>query len=159
MGCDVVAEGPREISRCEPSRCEHRRCEHPRCGHPGFLIVKRDAVGVKVLVLGFPDGRAALPVFGLEEEAGMFLWLETVGDGLRVAELPEADLAAQLRGSCARVRSVVHPFAEEGVGEGPATVRREEFLVAPSGERGRRAKEQVREFAPRNPAGKEGDFW
>ena len=159
LGCDVVAEGPRETSRCEPSRCEHRRR-----GHPGFLIVKRDAVGVKVLVLGFPDGRAALPVFGLDEEAVMFLWLETAGEGWRVAELSEADLGALLRGSCAHVRSVVHPFAEEafaeeGVGKGPATVSREEFLGALSGERGRRAKEPVREFAPRNPAGKEGDFW
>ena len=58
-----------------------------------------------------------------------------------------------------RVRSVVDPFAEEGVGKGPATVSREEFLGALSGERGRRAKEPVREFAPRIPAGKEGDFW
>ena len=154
MGCDVVAEGPREISRCEPSRCEHRRC-----GYPGFLIVKRDGEGTNVLVLGFPDGRTALPVFGLEEEAGMFLWLETLAKGWRVAEISEADLGALLRGSCAHVRSVVHPFAEEGFGKGPATVRREEFLGALSGERGRRAKEPVREFAPRIPAGKEGDFW
>lgn len=65
------------------------------------MIVKRDAVGAKVLVLGFPDGRTALPVFGLEEEAGMFLWLETLAKGWRVAEISEVDLASQLRGSCA----------------------------------------------------------
>jgi hypothetical protein len=123
------------------------------------LIVKRDAVGANVLVLGFPDGRTALPVFGLEEEAGMFLWLETAGDGWRVAEISEADLAALLRGSCARVRSVVHPFAEEGIGRGPATVSREDFLGALSGERGRRVREPAHGFEPRNPAGKEGDFW
>jgi hypothetical protein len=123
------------------------------------LIIKRDAAGASVLVLGFPDGRTALPAFGLEGEAGMFLWLETVGEGWRVAELSEADLGALLRGSCARVRSVVHPFAEEGVGKGPATVSREEFLGALSGEQGRRAKEPAHGFAPRNPAGKEGDFW
>jgi len=123
------------------------------------LIVKRDAEGANVLVLKFPDGRTALPVFGLEEEAGMFLWLETLGEGWRVAEISEADLSALLRGSCARVRSVVHPFAEEGVGKGPATVSREDFLGALSGERCRRAKEPAREFAPRNYAGKEGDFW
>jgi hypothetical protein len=144
LGCDVVAEGPRAPSRCEP---------------PRFLIVKRDAAGAKVLVLRFPDGRTALPIFGLEEEAGMFLWLETMGEGWRVAELSEADLGALLRGSCARVRSVVHPFAEEGVGKGPATVSREEFLGALSGEWGRRAREPAREFAPRISAGKEGDFW
>jgi hypothetical protein len=79
-----------------------------------------------------------------------------VGEGWRVAELSEADLGALLRGSCARV---VHPFAEEGVGKGPATVSREEFLGALSGEQGRRAKEPAHGFAPRNPAGKEGDFW
>jgi hypothetical protein len=149
VGRDGVAEGP-----SGPSRCEHRRC-----GHPRFLIVKRDAVGANVLVLGFPDGRTALPVFGLEEEAGMFLWLETAGDGWRVAEISEADLAALLRGSCARVRSVVHPFAEEGIGRGPATVSREDFLGALSGERGRRVREPAHGFEPRNPAGKEGDFW
>jgi hypothetical protein len=58
-----------------------------------------------------------------------------------------------------RVRRVVHPFAEEGVGKGPATVSRDEFLRALSGEQGRRAKEPAHGFAPRNPAGKEGDFW
>ena len=145
MGCDGVAEGPRETSRCETSRCETSR----------FLIVKRDAEGANVLVLGFPDGRTALPVFGLEEEAGMFLWLEAAGEDWSVAELSEADLAALLRGSCAR--SVVHLFAEGGVGKGPVTVSREEFLVALSGESSR-AKEPAHELAPRNPAGKEGDF-
>ena len=102
MGCDGVAEGPRTLSLRATS-----------LRHPRFLIVKRDAEGANVLVLRFPDGRAALPVFGLEEEAGMFLWLETLGEGWRGAEISEADLGALLRGSCARVRSVVHPFAEE----------------------------------------------
>src|SRR3954449_9309092 len=87
LACDGVAEGPREPSRCEP---------------PRFLIVIRDAAGANVLVLRFPGGRTALPVFGLEEEAGIFLWLETVGEGWRVAEISEADLAVLLRGSCAR---------------------------------------------------------
>jgi hypothetical protein len=149
LACDGVAEGPRESPRCEPSRC----------GHPRFLIVKRDAEGANVLVLRFPDGRAALPVFGLEEEVRTFLWLETVAEDWRVAETSEADLAALLCDSCARVRGVVHPFAARGVGKGPATVNREEFLGALSGERGRRAREPAAEFAPRISAGKEGDFW
>jgi hypothetical protein len=81
--------------------------------HPRFLIVKRDAEGANLLVLRFPDGQTALPVFGLEEEAGMFLGLETVGEGWCVAETSEADFAALLRDSCgARVRGVVHPLAE-----------------------------------------------
>ncbi len=139
-----MAEGPREPSRC---------------GQPRFLIVKQDAEGANVLVLRFPDGQTALPVFGLEEDAGMFLWLETAGEGWRVAEISEADLAVLLRGSCARVHRVVHPFAEEGVGKGPATVSREEFLGALSGEWAHRAKEPACEFASRISAGKEGDFW
>jgi hypothetical protein len=58
-----------------------------------------------------------------------------------------------------RVRRVVHLFAEEGVGKGPAIVSSEDFLGALSGERGRRVKEPAHEFAPRISAGKEGDFW
>ena len=103
LACDGVAEGSRE----------HPPCEHPPCEHPRFLIVKRDAEGANLLVLRFPDGQTTLPVFGLEEEAGMFLGLETVGEGWCVAETSEADFAALLRDSCgARVRGVVHPFAE-----------------------------------------------
>jgi hypothetical protein len=98
LACDGVAEGSRE---------------HPPCEHPRFLIVKRDAEGANLLVLRFPDGQTALPVFGLEEEAGMFLGLETVGEGWCVAETSEADFAALLRDSCgARVRGVVNPLAE-----------------------------------------------
>ena len=149
LACDGAAEGPREPPRCEPSRC----------GHPRFLIVKRDAEGANVLVLRFPDGQTALPVFGLEEEASMFLWLETVAEGWRVAVISEADLAALLRDSCARVQGVVHPFAARGVGKGPATVNREEFLGALPGVLSRRAREPAHEFAPRISAGKEGDFW
>jgi hypothetical protein len=149
LACDGVAEEPREPSRCEPSRC----------GHPRFLIVKRDAEGASVLVLRFPDGQMALPVFALEEEAGMFLWLETVAEGWRVAEISEAGIAALLRDSCARVQGVVNPYAASGVGRGPATVNREEFLGALSGELSRRAREPAHVFAPRISAGKEGDFW
>ena len=143
LACDAVAEGSRE---------------HPPCEHPRFLIAKRDAEGANLLVLRFPDGQTALLVFGLEEEAGMFLGLETVAEGWRVAEISEADLAALLRDSCARAQGVVHPFAARGVGKGPATVNREEFLVALSGELSRQAREPAHEFAPRISAGKEGDF-
>jgi hypothetical protein len=149
LACDGAAEGPREPPRCAPSRC----------GHPRFLIVKQDAEGANVLVLRFPDGQTVLPVFGLEEVARMFLCLETVAEGWRVAEISGADLTALLRDSCARVQGVVHPFAARGVGKGLATVNREEFLGALSGELSRRAREPAHEFALRISAGKEGDFW
>jgi hypothetical protein len=124
-----------------------------------FLIVRQGAKDADALVLRLPEGQSALPVFRLEEEAGMFLWLEGSGEGWRVAEISEADLAALLRDSCARVQGVVHLFAEEGVGKGPATVNREEFLGALSRESSRRARETADVFAPRISAGKEGDFW
>jgi hypothetical protein len=149
LACDGAAEGPREPPRCAPSRC----------GHPRFLIVKQDAEGANVLVLRFPDCQTVLPVFGLEEVARMFLCLETVAEGWRVAEISGADLTALLRDSCARVQRVVHPFAARGVGKGLATVNREEFLGALSGELSRRAREPAHEFALRISAGKEGDFW
>ena len=139
MMCDGVAEGPREHSR--------------------FLIARRDAEDADVLVLGLPDGQTALPVFGLEEEAGMFLWLETAGEGWRVVEISEADLAALLRESCAGVRRVVHPFAAEVTGKGPASVDREDFLRALSGERSRPGEGAGRKTPPRVSAGKGRDFW
>ena len=53
---DIVTERSRERSR--------------------FLITRRGAKDADVLVLRLPDGQTALLIFGLEEEAGMFLWLE-----------------------------------------------------------------------------------
>ena len=138
LACDGVAEVPRE--------------------HPRFLIARRDAEGADVLVLGLPDGRTALPVFGLEEEAGMFLWLETAGEGWRVVEISEADLAALLRESCAVVQRVVQPFAAEGSGQGLVSVDREDFLRTLSGGRGRRGKEAEHALAPRTPGGKGEGF-
>jgi hypothetical protein len=139
LACDGADEGPREHSR--------------------FLIARRDAEDADVLVLGLPDGQTALPVFGLEEEAGMFLWLETAGEGWRVVQISEADLAVLLRESCAGVRRVVHPFAAEVTGKGPASVDREDFLRALSGERSRRGEGAGRKTPPRVSAGKGRDFW
>ena len=89
----------------------------------------------------------------------MFLWLETAGEGWRVAEISEADLAALLRESCAGVRRIVHPFAAEVTGKGPASVDREDFLRALSDERSRRGREAGHAFAPRTSAGKGEGFW
>ena len=41
-----------------------------------FLIVRQGTKDADALVLRLPEGQSALPAFGLEEEAGMFLWLE-----------------------------------------------------------------------------------
>jgi hypothetical protein len=131
-----------------------------------FLIARRGAKDSDVLVLRLPDGHTALPVFASEEEAGLFLWLETAGDGWRVAEISEADLADLLRDSCAGVRRVVRPFAADGVGKGPAGVDREDFLRALAGERSRRSERRGErrgegaghKFSPRTSAWKGEGF-
>jgi hypothetical protein len=124
-----------------------------------FLIVRQGATDTDVLVLRLPAGQTALPVFDLEEEAGMFLWLEMVGEGWRVAEISVADLDTLLRDSCASVRRIVHPFVANGMGmgKGPATVDREDFLRTLSGERSRR--KETRKVPPRISAWVGEDFW
>jgi hypothetical protein len=114
-----------------------------------FLIAREGAKDADVLVLRLPDGQTALPVFGLEEEAGMFLWLETAGEGWRVAEISEAALANLLRESCAGVRRIVRPFAAGCGGTGLATVDREDFLRTMPGERRRRGEGTGHKFPPR----------
>jgi hypothetical protein len=105
-----------------------------------YLIARRDAKDADVLVLKLPDGQTALPVFGCEEEAGMFMWLETTGEGWRVAKISDGGLGTLLRDSCADVGRIVHPFAANSVGPGPATMHREDFLRTLSAERSRRGE-------------------
>ena len=130
--------------------------------HCYFLIVRCDDEEAEVLVLRFLDGRTVLPVFGREEETGMFLWLETAGEGWCVAEFPEADLATLLHGSCVGVRQIVYPFAANAVGKASKTVDREDFLQTLSVEQNRQTKEAYHQFVPDfvslSPVGK-GDFW
>jgi hypothetical protein len=127
-----------------------------------YLIARRDAKDVDdadVLVLRLPDGRTALPVFGREEEAGMYVWLETTGEGWRVAEISAGGLFALLCGSCAGVGRIVRPFVADGVGKGPATVDREDFLQTLSGEQCLRGEEETHKFLPRTSVRKGEDFW
>ncbi len=130
-----------------------------RSGVSRYLIARRDAEDADVLVLRLPDGRTALPVFGREEEAGMFLWLETAGEGWRVAEFSEGDLVTLLRGSCAGVGCVVYPFATKGVARGPATVGREDYLRELSGKRARPGAEDGHEFPTRSSEREGEDPW
>ncbi|HJQ29104.1 MAG TPA: hypothetical protein VJ827_07165 [Rubrobacter sp.] len=50
-----------------------RRCGRRATRTPSFSDRQADAEDAAVLVLGLSNGQTALPVFGLEEEAGMFL--------------------------------------------------------------------------------------
>ena len=122
------------------------------------LVDRREAEGAEVLVLSLPDGRTVLPVFGLGEEAGMFLWLAATGEGWRVAKISEGGLAALLRGSCAGVRWLLRAFPADGVGRGPQIVGIEDFLRAPSGEMRGRGEEAGHDPSPRAPARDGEDF-
>jgi hypothetical protein len=130
--------------------------------HYRYLIARRDAKDADdadVLVLRLPDGQTALPVFGREEEAGMFVWLETAGEAWHVVEISEGGLGTLLRGSCAGVGRIVRPFAANSVGHGPATVDREDFLRTLSAELSGRGEGAGQELPPVIPARGGEDFW
>ena len=73
-------------------------------GQPDLLTVDLDGTG------------QALPVFSFEEEAEMFLWLQTTEDGREVRETTPGQLVSILYGPCAHVgRVMLDPLPEIGV--------------------------------------------
>jgi hypothetical protein len=91
-----------------------------------WLIARYRTGGVEVLRITLTSGEEALPVFSFEEEAKMFLKLETSCGGWRVRVTTVGELVSVLFGPCAGVGRVVldplpDPFAEalmnlEGMG-------------------------------------------
>src|SRR5215208_2704980 len=74
-----------------------------RLGQPDLLTVDLDGTG------------EALPVFSFEEEAEMFLWLQTTEDGQEVRETTPGQLVSLLYGSCAHGgRVILDPLPEIG---------------------------------------------
>jgi hypothetical protein len=72
-------------------------------GRPDLLTVDLDGTG------------QALPVFSFEEEAEMFLWLQTTEDGREVRETTPGQLVSILYGPCADVgRVMLDPLPEIG---------------------------------------------
>ncbi len=72
-------------------------------GQPDLLTVDLDGAG------------EALPVFSFEEEAEMFLWLQTTEDGWEVRETTPGQLVSILYGPCADVgRVMLDPLPEIG---------------------------------------------
>ena len=72
-------------------------------GQPDLLTVDLDGTG------------EALPVFSFEEEAEMFLWLQTSEDGREVRETTPGQLVSILYGPCADVgRVMLDPMPEIG---------------------------------------------
>jgi hypothetical protein len=72
-------------------------------GRPDLLAVDLDGTG------------QALPIFSFEEEAEMFLWLQTTEDGREVRETTPEQLVSILYGPCANVgRVMLDPLPEIG---------------------------------------------
>jgi hypothetical protein len=72
-------------------------------GHPDLLTVELDGAG------------EALPVFSFEEEAEMFLLLQTTEEGREVRETTPGQLVSILYGPCADVgRVMLDPLPEIG---------------------------------------------
>jgi hypothetical protein len=72
-------------------------------GQPEVLTVDLDGTG------------EALPIFSFEEEAEMFLWLQTTEDGREVRETTPGQLVSILYGPCAHVgRVMLDPLPEIG---------------------------------------------
>ena len=83
---------------------------------PFWLIVKYQPGGMEVLRTTLASGKEALPIFGFEDEARMFLALETSGCW-RVRQTTTDELTSVLFGICPGVDRVVldpppGPFAK-----------------------------------------------
>ena len=90
-----------------------------RAGTPRYwVIVKdtKDGLGQLELLTVDLDGTGeALPVFSFEEEAEMFLWLQTTEGGWEIRETTPGQLVSILYGPCADVgRVMLDPLPEIG---------------------------------------------
>jgi hypothetical protein len=76
----------------------------------------KDGFGqLDLLTVDLDGTEEALPVFSFEEEAEMFLWLQTTEDGREVRETTPGQLVSILYGPCADVgRVMLDPLPEIG---------------------------------------------
>jgi hypothetical protein len=88
-----------------------------RAGTQRYWVIAKDGSGWPDLLTVDLDGTGeALPVFSFEEEAEMFLWLQTTGDGREVRETTPGQLVSILYGPCADVgRVMLDPVPEIGL--------------------------------------------
>jgi hypothetical protein len=94
-----------------------------RAGTQRYWVIARDAKNAKdgfgqleLLTVELDGTGEALPVFSFEEEAEMFLWLQTTEDGREVRETTPGQLVSILYGPCADVgRVMLDPLPEIGV--------------------------------------------
>ena len=81
-----------------------------------YWVIAKDGLGQPDLLTVDLDGAGrALPVFSFEEEAEMFLWLQTTEDGREVRGTTPGQLVSILYGPCAHVgRVMLDPLPEIG---------------------------------------------
>jgi hypothetical protein len=90
-----------------------------RAGTQRYWIIAKDAKDgfgqPNLLTVDLDGAGEALPVFSFEEEAEMFLWLQTTEEGREVRETTPGQLVSILYGSCADVeRVMLDPLPEIG---------------------------------------------
>jgi hypothetical protein len=90
-----------------------------RDGMQRYWVIAKDAKDrfgqLDLLTVDLEGTGEALPVFSFEEEAEMFLWLQTTEDGREVKEITPGQLVSILYGPCADVgRVMLDPLPEIG---------------------------------------------
>jgi hypothetical protein len=93
-----------------------------RAGTQRYWVIAKDVKDAKdgfgqpdLLTVDLDGAGEALPVFSFEEEAEMFLWLQTSEDGREVRETTVGQLVSILYGPCADVgRVMLDPLPEIG---------------------------------------------
>src|SRR5215216_7803466 len=90
-----------------------------RAGIQRYWVIARDAKDgfgqPDLLTVDFDGAGEALPIFSFEEEAEMFLWLQTTEDGREVREITPGQLVSILYGPCTDVeRVMLDPLPEIG---------------------------------------------
>jgi hypothetical protein len=91
-----------------------------RAGTQRYWVIAKDSKDgfsqLEVLTVDLDGTGEALPVFSFEEEAEMFLWLQTTEEGREVRETTPGQLVSILYGPCANVgRVMLDPLPEIGV--------------------------------------------
>ena len=100
-------------------------------GSSYWLIARNENGRIEVSTVCLPNGEEALAVFGHEEEAELFLWLEVSSHGWRTRESSAGELVSVLYGLCKGVEKVVldpppRMLAEKTVGL--VSMKRERFV-------------------------------
>jgi hypothetical protein len=87
-----------------------------RAGTQRYWVIAKDGFGKPdPLTVDLDGAGEALPIFSFEEEAEMFLWLQTTEDGREVREITPGQLVSILYGPCTDVeRVMLDPLPEIG---------------------------------------------